>query len=297
MTPKEKYDSVEERTRSSDYEGTPGRTREGREGELDLSRVNIDSGGKAKGDAGGDWEGNFAPKGMTAVDGTGYVSDTRGASSYTGGHEDVDPELHREMRDSGLRLGVNSVDTNSAAFALINARYMKNKLAWERTPPWKRELMNAERRDKRASRSFEQKREDSIHRHASEHYRLFAKQRLEDDPYFLFLDPEVIAEAEGVDSRSAHTIALRWKQADDEKKLGAMVTKYAAALEGIKPRSMQTKLRRKPELRQAAEIVFVCDAHACGVVLPGGFDRERLLANHGDELYELETEMSIRIDG
>lgn len=292
--PAEKIDVVENRCRGTSYEATPGRSRTGHDGELDLSRVNLDSDGKAHGDgSGGDWDGNISTRvGHTAMDGTGYFSDTRGGSSYTGGHEDVDPEVQEEFSEAGLRLGINSVDMNSAAFCLINARYMKNKIAWAKTPPWKRELINEERRDKRANRGASQVREDSIHRHASEIYRRFIRERTEDDRYWEFLDPEQIDQMNGVDSRSARQMAERWKIEDDQRRLDAMIVRYAAALERIQPRSIQTRFRRKPELRQAAEIVFVCDAHACDVVMPGGFDRDRLLSQWGDELYELDTPLT-----
>ena len=181
-------DAVEKQSRHTDYENMYGRTRTGKDGELDLSRVNLDNGGSTSGGAGGDWEGNFVPKGG-AVQTTGFVYDTLGSTSQHSSHEDVDPELDREMRDAGLRLGINSVNTALAGFAMVSAQYARNKERWRRTSPEYKQYLNALRRMQRRNRDWDQVRDDSIARNYRDVFNGFIEDRTAEDPYWSYMDP------------------------------------------------------------------------------------------------------------
>lgn len=291
--PFDTVDRVEIKTRNTDYEAKAGRVRTGGETEVDLSRVNLDAGGKAHGDAGGDWDGNISTrKGHVAMDGTGFQHDTRGSVAMMGRTEGVGEELYKEMREAGLKLGVASVDTSRAAFVMVSHQYVLNKERWRHTPQWARDLISADRRDKRASRDYEQTRDDSVHRKASEIYKGFAAGRVEADIYYEFGDPEEIARDEAIDMRSAEQMSRSWRLGVDEEGFNACVVKYAAHVAGIKPDSIRARFKRNQKMKGIAEVVYVTDLHACGAVTSLGFDKDELMAQYGDELTEMLTPRS-----
>ena len=273
--PQEKYDLVEEQSRGRDYENLCGRVRTGGDGEVDLSRVSLDGGTRLSGGTGDDWSTNPAQS---------FVHDTRGSTSQQGEHEDADPEVQRELRDAGLRLGVNTVNTLAAGFAMASAQYALNKERWRRYSPEYKSHLNDLRRMQRANRDWEQVREDSIHRNYRDVFNGFVEQRTADDPYWTYIDPEEIDRMNELDGRSATQIANKWRLDVDEKEMRALVIGYAAFLAGIKPDSIRARFKRKPHERELAEFVFVTDALACGVVFPSGFDKEVLLNSPGDDL-------------
>jgi len=292
---KPSIDQCEKDMRNSDYEGLRDRVREGRSGEggVDLSRVNLDDGGSAHGDGGGDWQGNQSQRpSHVAMCGTGFYFDSRGSVAITGRTEGIDESLYQEMREAGMKLGINSVDTSRAAFVMISHQYVLNKVRWARTPQWKRDLISADRRDKRASRDYEQTRDDSVHRKAGEIYKGFAAERVESDPYYEYGDPEEIERDEAIDMRSAEQLARSWRLGVDEEGFNACVVKYAAHVAGIKTDSIRARFKRNQKMKGIAEVVYVTDLHACGAVTSVGFDRDDLMAQYGDELIEMLTPRS-----
>jgi hypothetical protein len=273
--PAEKYDLVEEQSRGRDYENLYGRVRTGREGEIDLSRVSLEGGTRLSGGTGDDWSTNPAQS---------FVHDTRGSTSQQGAHEDVDPELHRELRGAGLRLGVNGVNTQAAGFAMASAQYARNKERWRRYSPEYKSHLNAMRRTQRANRDWEQVREDSITRNYREVFNGFLDDRTAEDPYWTYIDPAEIERMDEIDGRSARQVADRWRLEVDEREMRALVVRYSAFLSGIKPDSIRARFKRKPHERELAEFVFVTDALACGVAFPSGFAEGVLVNSPGDEL-------------
>jgi hypothetical protein len=295
--PTDPVDKVETTTRSTDYENMSGRVRTGHDGELDLSRVSLEGGGRESGGGdGADWESNMSRGAShTAMDGTGFKFDTRGATSQETDHEDVDPKLQREMRDAGLKLGINSVNTTLAAFAMASVQYVRNKERWRRMPDEYKEYQNAVRRHQRRNRDWEQVRADSVSRQFREIFNGWQKDRVKDDPYYLYGDPAELARDKAIDSSSALQVAQRWRYEVDEKELDAMVVKYAAFLADVQPQAIRGRFRRNKAQKDVAEFVFATDAMACGVVMPGGFDRDALMDTLGDELaIKIETTRSDR---
>lgn len=261
QTPEPAIDAVERASRSSDYEAIRGRVRVGGKNELDLDRTPID-GTPSKGPNGG------------------IQHDTRGDASHIS--EDLE----------GLALGYRSADIYSAGFALASAQYLRSKEQWRNTPPWRREILYQERREKRANRTWWERREQSIARHRSKRFNEFVAGRA---PGWEYLDSAEIDRMDGIDIRSANQLAVQWRMNLDVERMDALVVKYAAALESKTQRTMQTRFRRKPGEKQLAELVFMHDARACDVVMPGDFDKEALLNAHGDELkLELITDMTDR---
>lgn len=201
------------------------------------------------------------------------------AWEYTKSEED-----DTELMQGGVTLGYNSVNFEIAAVQVASIQYAKAEARWRLMPPEIKDANNAAARDRRANREWEKIRLDSINRKAAEHNKVFREQRTEDDPYWKFGDPEEIARMDGIDKRSARQIALRWRFDVDEKAWRSLVIKYCAWLEDVKPDSMRTRFKRKPHDRQLAEFVTSVDCMAVGVVMPGGFDKEALLGEIGDEL-------------
>ena len=294
--PKERLDQVEKDSRYQDYENMKGRVRTGHDNELDLSRVNLDGGASASGaNAGADWESNQSTvKGHTAMDGTGIQHDTRGSVAMTGQHEDVDPELHKELRDAGERLGVASVNTSLAGFAMASAQYISNKERWRRMPEGYKQYLNAVRRMNRSRRDWEEMRADSVSRKYREVYGGFVKDReAEDLGFWLYGDNDEKARLDGIDQRSAMTVAERWRRGADEKEFDAFVVRYAAFLAGVQTQAIRGRFRRNKAHKDLAEFVLSVDLQACGCVFPGGFDKEQLLDQAGDELaIKMETPRS-----
>lgn len=272
-------DVVENRSRNHDFESTPGRVRIGGEGELDISRVDVDSTGRTQGSP-DTWSGS----GQQAT--RGYVSDTRGGfGQQNRASEDIDEETHRDLRDAGLKLGIGSVNTWAAGFAMAQAKFAATRRRWNGMSTEQKQATYETRKEQRANRDFYQVREDSEHRKYLEHYGDFVADREAEDPeWWLYGDPEEIERRDHIDQRSARQIAVKWRHDEDVKKLDAFIVRYAAFLEGIKPASIRQRYRRKPHEKELAEFVFSVDLQACGCALPGGFDADELLAAHGDEL-------------
>jgi hypothetical protein len=184
------------------------------------------------------------------------------------------------------------VNFEIAAVQVASIQYAKAAARWRLMPPHIKDANNAAARDRRANREWEQVRYDSINRKAAEHNKVFRDQRTEDDPYWSYGDPQEIERMNGIDRRSALQLAMDWRFKVDEKAWQALVVKYCAWLEDIRPDSMRARFNRKPEQRDLAGFVTATDCMAVGVVMPGGFDKEYLLAQHGDELAEAQ-----RIEG
>ena len=192
----------------------------------------------------------------------------------------VNDDIAYVSDDDDNGLGYSSANLRSAGIALASAEYVKSKTQWQDTPDWERQRIYEQRKVKRANRDWQRVREDSIHRHRLKWLNRFIEDREEG---WEFLDSEEIDQMNGIDFRSADQIAQRWKQKDDETKLASLVVKYAAMLEGATPRTIQARFRRKPHEKELAEVVYVLDALATGVVMPSGFDADQLSMT-GDEL-------------
>lgn len=297
--PFDKVDRTEIRTRSTDYERFSNRVRIGGKGELSLDRVSLDGGGRAHGGGdGADWEANQSTaKSHVAMCGTGFKHDTRGAVAMTCRAEGVSEELHKEVAESGLRLGINSVDVRFCGFAMASADYIRNKEYWRQMPDWKKQEVYKTRKQQRANREWNQMRSDSVDRKSNQHFKVWQNERRANDPYYDFGDPAEIEREAGIDRRSADQLAVSWRMAQDEKAFDTLVLKYAAALNGIGIEAQRAKFKRNDQqYKELAECIFVTDALATDVVLPDGFDKQQLLSSIGGELaieaIEMDTDMS-----
>jgi hypothetical protein len=241
--PAERLDRVEAQTRASDYENTPGRSRTGHDGELDLSRVSLEGRRGVSGDAGADVPQNLA-----------YEHDSRGDVSQRNSDVVTDKKVARELMSVGVRVGYASVNVMEAGFALANAAYMKNKNRWYYMQPERKELIYAQRRVARANRAWEKVREDSIARHRAGIYKGFVAQRSEDEPYWTYFDDTVISRMEGIDMRSAEQMATAWRHEQDEKALRASVVRYAAFLEDANPKSTKSRCQSSKKITSNAQI-------------------------------------------
>lgn len=189
-----------------------------------------------------------------------------------------------ELRRAGVSMGYSSVNFEMAAVQIASIMYAKNRARWQNMDDEAKEAIYAAARDKRAAREWDEVRHDSINRKSAEIYKEFLEQRTKEDPSWMYDSHTAMAKMDGRDTRSAHQMARKWRFEVDEDKWQALVVKYCAWLEGIKPDSMRTRFKRKPEQRDLAGFVTSVDCLACGVVVPGGFDKEALLSEIGDEL-------------
>lgn len=288
------FDIVERRSRNSDYEAKAGRVRTGGEKEVDLSRVNLDAGGSAHGDGGGDWDGNISTrKSHSCQDGTGFQHDTRGSVAMTGRTEGVSEELHEEIRGAGLNLGVASVDIFRVGYVIASSAYIQNKERWRQAPDECKRYTYAKRKWKRRRRDWEKVRADSIQRQSSKIYKGFLKSRTETEPAWIYFDPAEIERMNTIDGNSAYQMAERWREGQDQKAMDALVVKYAALVDGgVQAESIRARWRRNKAQKILAESVFVIDLLACGCVSSLGFDKGDLLAEHGDELVPMDAACS-----
>ena len=161
---------------------------------------------------------------------------------------------------------------------MASAIYVRNKERWRLMPEEQKEYQNAVRRHQRRNRDWAQKRDDSVARRYRAIFNGFQRDRVRDDPYYLFGDPDELERDKGIDERSAMQMAQRWRYEVDEKELDAMVVRYAAFLADVQPQAIRAKYRRnamvededgrKMRFKDLAELVFRVDAMACGVVMP-----------------------------
>lgn len=206
----------------------------------------------------------------------GHVSDTRGNAMF----------------ESGGKQGYRSVDFENLTRHMINISYWENKARYMCKPAEQRAEENAMARYKRSQRGWCDVRIDSINRVAAREYKRFMKER---DPSYLYGSDEEIAEIDGLDSRTAHQLGVRWRVDEDMRKFSAFIARYAAWLENKPVKLMNQRFRRNENHRRVAEAVFVCDALAVGVTFAWAFDADELLRYVGDELWlRMNTERSDR---
>lgn len=238
----------------------PGRVKTGWGNELDLERTRLD--GETGEHVGGDPDSGIS-------EGKTFIHDTRGDVRYVSGEK------------SGLGLGYNGVDFTKAAYQMASASYIESKERWRCMSEEEKEREYFLRRQQRASRSDEDVRRDSINRKSRPIYKQFVAEREEG---WNFGDPEDIARMDAIDSVSAYQIAEQWRREEDQRKLDALVVRYAAWLEDKDPKLIRQRFRRNGDHRDKAEYVFVNDALATGILFAGSFNEATLRAEHGGEL-------------
>ena len=236
------------------------RTNTGHEGELDLERTSIDGRTREETTGGEDDETSESSR---------YVHDTRGSSLYVSGES------------SGLGLGYNSVDFNKLAIHMSSISYIENKLRYAQMSDAEKQYRYRTQKEKRAARTEEDMRLDSINRKSKPIYQGLVAER---DKGWEFGDPEQIKLRDQIDSAAAFELASIWRMDEDVRKLDAMVVSYSAWLEDVDKKIIRQRFRRDQSHKERAEFVYVTDALATAVVMPGGFDVEELMSQTGDEL-------------
>jgi hypothetical protein len=211
---------------------------------------------------------------------TGLVSDRRGEEVYHGGVEDgpYDHDTTHEMK-----LGVASVGWDTLGVQLASTRWIAQRNRWLCKPAEEKLKLYASQKEARANRTQVMKREDSINRKAATFYKDFLAQRDEDYPQWQYADDGEKARLERIDSNSSHDLATSWRLDEDERRLQALVIRYAAFLEDIDKKIVQQRFRRSQKFIDQANFVFSVDAEATGLLMP--FDSaDELLRDIGDPL-------------
>ena len=121
------------------------------------------------------------------------MSDTRGGfGQQNRPSEDIDEETW-QLQGRGLKMGVASVNTWSAGFAMAQAKFAATQRRWKGMSTEQKQATYAAKEEQRANRDWVQIREDSEHRKYLEYYGDYVADRYAEDPAFWdYGDPEEI---------------------------------------------------------------------------------------------------------